>query len=437
MTTLPTVHPGSSSAMRAYRRARRRALAAGGRLPGGLLADLDLAERRDRQVILRHAAEVGPLFTATAWGDVWVCVLGTERCRRLLAAHRSSLTPYTFQIGELVPGGFMRQMAGELHATTRGRLVAALRSESLRSWELLLIHRWVDMLEQHRLAAEPDRPEALVHCLARLTTDALAAYVLGATPASPYHSSLREGYAMLGARGNAWTIGDAQRDGFALVVEAVRAALADGEVATPSLLGAIAADGGLDETMLGNLVYMVELGRFDLRAFFRWLLWFAAHQPHEAARIRAASDPAVAARAFVYETLRLEQSERLVRVVDRTFRFDGRVIPRGTMLRLCMWESHKDAAVFADPFTFDSTRPPADTPDVRRHFSPFGLDHHVCPFEAVSVRLAALFVATVLSRYELTVVDDGPPVRGGYHFEPSPRFTVRFRPLADGVEGAR
>lgn len=401
------------------------------------MPDLDLAERRDRLAILRHAEAVGPVFTATAWGDVWVCVVGTERCRRLLATHRSSLTPYTFPIGELVPGGFMRQMAGELHASVRGRVVDALRSTSLEPWEAALTGRWLAGLDELRLTAEADEPEALVHRLSAFTTDALAAYVLGAAPGTVYHASLIEGYDMLGARGNAWTIGDPQRAGFAHVTDAVRVALADGTVESPSLLGAIhAAHGadGLDDTMLGNLIYMVELGRFDLRAFFRWLLWFAVHHPAEAAAVRAAPEPAAAAKWFVYEALRLEQSERLARVVDRTFRFEGRVIPKGTMLRLCMWESHKDPKVFPNPFAFDSSRPRPDTAEVRRHFSPFGLDHHVCPFEAVSVRLASLFLATVLTHFDVTAAGDGPPVRGGYHFEPSPRFAARFEPLPATTE---
>ena len=90
-------------------------------VPGGFVADLDLVERRDRRFILEHVATVGPVFGAMAWGEMWVCVVGTERCRRLLAAHRSALTPYTFDVSSLVPGGFMRQMAGEMHATYRGR----------------------------------------------------------------------------------------------------------------------------------------------------------------------------------------------------------------------------------------------------------------------------------------------------------------------------
>ena len=415
-----------------YRRAKWQARLAGGRLPGGFVADLDLIERRDRRALLDHAA-AHPVFTATAWGDVWVCVVGTERCRRLLAAHRSSLTPYTFQIGELVPGGFMRQMAGEMHTHYRGLLIAALRQVPLAACEPAVVASWVESLEALRSSSTADDPEALVRTLSLLTTDALAAYVLGAFPGTEYHAALRRGYDTLGARGNAWTIGDPQRQGFADILDAVQAARAAGDVA-PSLLQAIdRVDGGVDDTMLGNLIYMVELGRFDMRAFFRWLLRFAVHETAEAEVVRAAAEPVQAASDFVYEALRLEQSERLARVVDRTFRFEGRVIPKGTMLRLCMWESHKDADVFPDPFRFDSARQRGSDTELRRHFSPFGLDHHVCPFEAVSVRLAALFLATVLQRYSLGLVDDGPPVRGGYHFEPSPRFAVRFDERSDSL----
>lgn len=389
------------------------------------MADLDLAERRDRRFLLEHAATAGPVFGATAWGELWVCVVGTERCRRLLATHRDSLTPYTWDIASLVPGGFMRQMAGELHSTYRGRLVAALRATPLDAWRDPLIDAWSDTVEAHRLTDRAADPEALTRMLSDMATDSLAAFVLGAAPGTPLLAALRAGFAQMGARGAAWTIGEPQRQGFASISAALTAALDAGEVAQNSLLAHIHADGGLDDTMLGNLVYMVELGRMDVKAFLRWLLRFVVAEPAAVAEVR--EQPALAP-AFVYEALRLEQSERLARVVDRAFRFDGRVIPKGTMLRLCMWESHKDPAVFADPFRFDLHRMEGPAADRRRTFSPFGLDHHVCPFESVAVTLVADALRLFVGRYRVEPVDDGPPVRGGYHFEPSPRFTVRFVP---------
>lgn len=389
------------------------------------MADLDLAERRDRRFLLEHAATAGPVFSATAWGDVWVCVVGTERCRRLLAAHRASLTPYTWDIAALVPGGFMRQMAGEVHATYRGRLVAALKTTSLDEWRCPLSAAWVETVEAHRISAEAADPEALSRVLSELATDALAAFVLGAAPGSPFHAAVKSGYSQMGARGAAWTIGDQQRLGFSNITAALTDALADGQVAANSLLGRINDDGALDDTMLGNLVYMVELGRMDLKAFLRWLLRFVVTEPAAAAEVHA--EPQLAT-AFVYEALRLEQSERLARVVDRTFRFEGRVIPRGTMLRLCMWESHKDPEAFADPFRFDLHRMTGPVAERRRTYSPFGLDHHVCPFESAAVELVSTILALLLDRYRVELVDDGPPVRGPYHFEPSPLFTVRFVP---------
>ena len=389
------------------------------------MADLDLAERRDRIFILEHAVTVGPVFGATAWGQMWVCVVGTERCRRLLAAHRSALTPYTFDVSSLVPGGFMRQMAGEMHATYRGRLVAALKATPLADWRGPLTATWAETVEAHRVANDAADPDALAGMLSDLVTDALAAFVLGAAPGTPLLAAVRAGFSQLGARGAAWTMGEPQRQGFAAITAAITDGLDAGLVSEHSLLFHIHAAGGLDATMLGNLVYMVEMGRMDLKAFLRWLLRFVVTEPAAAAEVRA--EPLLAT-AFVYEALRLEQSERLARVVDRTFRFDGRVIPKGTMLRLCMWESHKDPELFPDPIRFDLRRMDGPAAAGRRTFSPFGLDHHRCPFESVAVELVSDALVLLLGRYRIEPVDDGPPVRGAYHFEPSPLFAVQFLP---------
>ena len=64
-------------------------------------------------------------------------------------------------------------------------------------------------------------------------------------------------------------------------------------------------------------------------------------------------DPAT---AFVMETLRLEQSEFLYRRVVAPIDIDGRTIPAGWILRLCVNEAHRDPAVFPDPDRFDPRR---------------------------------------------------------------------------------
>ncbi len=57
------------------------------------------------------------------------------------------------------------------------------------------------------------------------------------------------------------------------------------------------------------------------------------------------------------------------------------------------------------------------------------LDHHHCPFATLSIRLATLFVRVLARDYSISKFGGDPAVRGAYHWEPSPDFTVNLRPL--------
>jgi cytochrome P450 len=165
-----------------------------------------------------------------------------------------------------------------------------------------------------------------------------------------------------------------------------------------------------------HLIYMVEMGRFDIYSLARWLTKYAAHNPHLLARI--AGESLSTSRAG---------SERLMRVANRDLIFEGHLIPRFSSVRLCLWESHKAPEAFADPFAFKPERflNREVTPD---QYSPFGLDHHICPLAEVSTQLSILFVQTLAAQYSLEAFGDGDAVRGRYHWEPAREFTVRLRP---------
>jgi len=198
------------------------------------------------------------------------------------------------------------------------------------------------------------------------------------------------------------------------------------------LLAGIGNSALIDETLLGNLIYMVELGRYDLRGLLRWVSKYAAEHPSWLDRIASETLSHVqsqtsAAEAFVLETLRMDQSERLMRHVLDDFVFEGYLIPRGALLRVCMWEAHKDPDAFPSPFQFDPARHLGEGSAGER-FSPFGLDHHLCPFAGLTVQLAAAFLRVLAKNYKIAAHDGDPAVRGPYHWQPSPGFTVDLSP---------
>jgi cytochrome P450 len=393
---------------------------------------LDQIEQNDRLALFDLARRYGPIFKGTAWGGaLWIYVFGLERGRKLLVDHAERLRPVTIDLLPLFPVGFMRQMEGDEHRHYRARLVRAIKAGEPADTEPVFTAIFARHLD--RFAAETgssDPAKLFRDSLTDATTDVLLRSLLGVSFGDELHERLAAAYAALGGSGMVWTVRKKQVETFETIAELVReeiARLDRGERHRPSILSHLVAQEPLDATMIGNIIYMIEMGRHDLAGFLRWIAWFAARIPAIADDIAAAPSGSPLAEAFVQETLRLEQSERLVRTVKADFVFEGFLFPKGAMARVCVWEAHKDAALFNEPFTFDPGR---FLPVQPEHYAPFGMDRHQCPFGDYSLGVGAAFLRTMLSRYRVTSGEAGSAVRGLYHWEPAERFVPRFAPRA-------
>ncbi len=414
---------------------RARAWLAGAEVPPGALVALDVFEKSSRSILLHQSAALGPIFKVTAHRKWWVCMVGLPLGRRFLRDHGDALRPVTLDLESLFPVGFMRQMSGETHRKYRGDLMRALAAADFDAQYPALETIATEELGRFTspTGGSPGSPEQYLATLGRIGTSMLVRLILGPAPDSRTHEALVDGFAELGPYGLAWHVGDRQRRAFAQI-RAILAGWIETLVATGQpevgVLPALRRGDDVDDVMLGNLIYMVEMGRYDLRAMFRWLSRYAALNGDLCSTIAAEPDaPATRSlcEAFVLETLRLDQSERLLRQVRRDVVFDGFLIPKGATVRICMWESHKDPAHFADPLAFRPDRflDQSFSPD---QFSPFGLDQHHCPFAGVSVRLGRVFLKALCKGYTVRAVDDGPAIRGAYHWEPPSGFSVTLAP---------
>jgi cytochrome P450 len=121
----------------------------------------------------------------------------------------------------------------------------------------------------------------------------------------------------------------------------------------------------------------------------------------------------------------MAQSERLMRNAAGTFVFEGYLIPKHAIVRVCLWESHKSGESFPDPFRFDPARFMERDPS-GDEFSPFGLDHHHCPLADLTVELSKVFLRALARGYTIGAVEDGMPVRGTYHWQPATHFSVEL-----------
>ncbi len=416
-------------------------------LPPGKLVNLHELEASDRCFLLHHAEQVGPIFKAIAWDEFWVCIQGIQRCRRFLKEHGEHVRAITLSVGSMFPRGFLRQMEGDAHRRYRQSLARAIRPADFTAIEGSL-----EAMTRRELAAyagslgeSAPTPTAYVATLNTVASAMLIQAFFGLAPGSELFDRILAGYRKLGPFGLVWNPGDRQREAFAEIRDLLLQHLVRNPGQAPagaraSILGRLVDEGTVDDTMMGNLIYMVEMGRYDMYSLFRWLTKYVGDLPAMAARLAAEeSGPTAAggsfAERFVLETLRTDKSERLLRKVLCDVVFDGFLIPRHATVRLCLWEAHKDPGTFANPFRFDPDRFASDGPGPDE-FAPFGLDHHVCPLGDMAIRASILFLRALTKNHRVVPTADGLPVLGPYHWEPASRFAVRLEPRAGATAGA-
>jgi cytochrome P450 len=416
----------------------------------GLAASLDAID--DRRYYRDQAARHGPVFKMSQFGRPVACIVGHERSRRILSDHADALVPATLPYNRLLTKGVLRYMTGADHrqeapvfravfakmdvagaeATVRASLrreLAALAAASQRdpggAYAREAFHRWlVGAIARLFLGIEP--------------RDARVATISRLLPLLAFHR----------AGGRAW-----RRDmlaGVAGLAEVVREIAREAAAGSPSVargtaLSLLAAsdDSALESpARIENFVMIFRIASNDLTGLLDWIFRFLGDAPQWRDAVRAhgrtPGGPATAppfdpATCVVMETLRLEQSEFIYRRVAKPFEVDGRTIPAGWILRLCVNEAHRDPSVFEDPDRFDPARF-RDRAWSRNEYSPFGGHTHGCMGAHLAHFLGRLFVEELAIGYDWTVVRDGPLERGSRHrdhWRPSTLKRVAMRPRDD------
>lgn len=428
-------------------RVRMQLLGISGRLgrlpPGPLAASCTREAQTDDRFYFRGFGLHGPIFKLF-WGpaNLKICVRGLPLARRLLNSHRGSLHPATVDITALVPGEYLRTMDPAVHPHYRRIFKGAFRDEVVTASEADI--RGIIRRELGGLAggADADLPAAarLVAALNRISTRSLLRVVMGLPPEAGLVRRLESLFARLGPDGYVADIGPEQRAAFPLIREHVLQMLqsmsrGDGGEFGDSVLRRLAPDAAgtaPDDAVIGNVIYLVERGRHDIRDLLRWVVKYLSDNPTVRADLRArgvqqGAEPGLA-EACVLETLRLDQVENLNRKVLESFEFDGYRIPKGSWVSIMMRESHGDPQVFAEPERYRPCR------FQERGFSldeyaPFGIDEHQCIARTMVRRLGTMFVEELIGGYTWSVIGDGPRHFGHFHWQPSPDFAIALQPV--------
>jgi cytochrome P450 len=407
-----------------------------GRLPPGELDPNETGMDRDQLFVLKRVDELGPVFKVWWHSMYTTCIVGHARARRFLNVNRDRLPTRTIVLDRIVPGGAFRIMKGEAHRHYRRVFADALLATPLSTFEATtrnLIRTGLAALVT-KSEGEPVTEAELSARLRDSTSGIMLRVLFGVEPDSADFHALLAGYRRYGPDSPVHRIGDTQVAAFADIrtcVQSIVKALENGEgERAPSLLKYIVESGHADETAIGNLIHMFEPSHFDIYSLWGWITKYLAENPAVLVRLKKAPDSAgtngrgALAKAIVLETLRLNQSEVLFRSVSSDTTVDGYFIPKGSNVRVCIWEGHKNAAVFPEPFAFKPDR------FLNRNyaideFAPFGLDGHRCIGADLVVSVSVVFIEELALGYRLEVAGDGPPVFGEYHWQPSPQFSVR------------
>ncbi len=398
------------------------------RLPPGSLGMLPAGPWVDPAFFFKQTERHGQVFKFRHFVYPAVGISSLEKAGDFLRSNDGSLLIPPAPFNNVVPGGFIRYIGDRKHQSISAILRSAVTPAVLESAQPLFSAESRHALE--RIAAEPH-----LHALPALDVmvrNALMRCFYGITEAGMIEK-LDSLYGVADYRQLART--GRKRAGVALTslcMEVRALAHAAGKNECPSFLTELAAahpDLLDDDEMIGNFVYMLHTGRLDAAGLMMWLVARLAEEPDWLARLAAALDddpeaamkPGGLADRTVRETLRLHQSEFLLRRTRNAIQWNGYDIPAGWYVRICVQESHRNADVFENPNVFDPDRF-LKSPG-RTRYSPFGMSPRFCPGEFLSRSLGVHLVAH-LAGYETRVARPAPVEFSGFHWRPGAAMRI-------------
>lgn len=410
--------------------------------PGSLSIASSFRSLFDRRYYLDRARELGPVFRTRQQNHSSVCVIGLERGHRLLREHADSLGSATLRYSDDVTGGLLRYMDGDPHRKYNAIFRKALGPTVVEAAEPLVreVARRELLLMADACATERDVAPAPY--VGRIAYDAMARVLVGLVPGQPPYEEFAAAFEPIRAQNASRKLTPGAKHALQklrslVAAQAQRSRAGDGDEAG-SCVGAMAAlDPQLpDLTCLDNLVFALRLGSSDLAGLLTWMLAYVGSDRELTRRLASVvrENDAGAhdlAERMMRETLRLAQSEFLYRTIEEDIEFEGHRLPRGWLLRIGVWESHRDPAVFEDPERFDPDRF-AERAFSQSEYSPFGWGPHHCLGAGLTTMICRAVFEELAAGFDWDVEWDGRASRGRrhwHHWHPSSSLRVTLRPV--------
>ncbi len=117
---------------------------------------------------------------------------------------------------------------------------------------------------------------------------------------------------------------------------------------------------------------------------------------------------------IIAETLRMEQSEYIYREVLDEVDWNGLLIPKGWLVRVCTHEGHRDGRLFQHPDEFNPDRF-LSKKFMPTEYSPLGLGLHSCLGIHLIFTIVRHLVLHLASEYQVEMVNAGKRSTGDKH----------------------
>lgn len=406
-------------------------------LPPGSLGIFPDTWTNDRY-LLEESQRHGPIFKASHFLRPQVCLVGLERGIELLKKHEQQLSIPPLPFADFVPGGLMRYMDDARHRHYRSIFRAAYSPAVFEPQ----LERFVETTRE-ALAGIQDHSGAKstgvvpLPFLDRLMMDLWFPLFFAIEPDSQKAAELRSLYPIIHINNPTGASPKRIREAVGRITEIVESQLAGwrDSTAAPCILGHIHSENeenASDPVVIGNLLYILHTSSTDISALLCWLLKMLSDHPQWLERLAQEPGPNLPVDAsslatrIVMETLRMRQSEFIYRAINEDFEFEGFRMPKGWLLRICVWESHRDAAVFDEPEVFDPDRFLGDS-FTRSEYSPFGAQRHACLAPQLVMTVGSVFVRELARSFRLEATADGPiEVSSFRHWTPGAAYRIRL-----------
>ncbi len=394
-------------------------------LPPGSMAFFPMGPWRDPDYFKKSAARWGPVFKFRHLSRPAVAIIGLERIGEFLESNAADLSNPPAPFNAIVPGGFVRYLNSNEHLDTAGVLRSAMSrsvveqcSDDASAEVRVCVEAMARDQSGYRQAIDCMIMHVMMRCFLGLgrgdDLDRLAELYRTAD------------YRRLATTGKAKA-----RQATVEIIRDIRSLSARQNPASSFLseLAKAHPEAVGSDVMMGNFAYSLHTARVDAGGLMIWMLAVIGENPHWVRTLRAerASNPDAhevgeLADRIVRETLRLRQSEFIIRRARTRISWNGFVIPEGWHVRLCVAESHRSPDAFEMPENFDPNRF-LKTPN-RLRYAPFGFAPHLCPGEHLTRWIGRKLLLEIARCHDISSSNVQPWEFGGRHWRPNREMKI-------------